>query len=155
MLMFLVYIGENRFAIESELIVEVVPRVILKKLSHVPPYVAGMLNYGGMPIPVVDLCYLLEEREARSSMHTRILLFKFKEIDREYQIGFIAEKITQTITQKRSDFIDSQVRIREVPYLDGILTDEEGVIQFIDAQELFQTVKGVLFEQAQVTYEKT
>lgn len=148
MLMFLVYIGKERYAIESDLVVEVVPKVALKKMVHVPNYISGLLNYGGTPIPVVDLCQLIDNRPCDNCMHTRILLFKFPDANgHEYNIAFMGEKMTQTIDKERKDFIDSQVRMSETAYLDGILTEASGEIQFIDIWELFKMIKGVLFEQ--------
>jgi chemotaxis-related protein WspB len=42
MLMLLFYVSNDLYAIESSHVVEVIPRVALRKVHHVPDYVAGL-----------------------------------------------------------------------------------------------------------------
>ena len=145
MLMFLLYVGKERFAIETEHANEVLPRVQLKEMLNAPQYVAGLLNFGGISVPVIDLCSLIAKRPSADCLHSRIILFKFQNESRECLVGLMAEKITQAIQHERPDFIDSGIKVPGAPYLDGIYTDKEGVIQFIIMEELFAMIKKDLF----------
>lgn len=148
MLMLLFYIGSDRYAFGCDRIIEIIPRVNLKKISHTPEYVAGMLNFRGLPVPIVDLCYLLAGRPSISRLHTRIIILRFNEGENVFTLGLLAERVTETMLHKQEEFIDSGIRAKDVPYLGGMLTDKEGVIQFVFLNKLFQVVRDVLFAKS-------
>ena len=52
--------GPNRYAIDVTRIVELVPRVELRKIPHAPAFLAGLLGYRGKVVPVIDLGLLLD-----------------------------------------------------------------------------------------------
>lgn len=146
MLMLLFYIGNERFAFGCDRVIEVIPRVNLKKIAHTPDYVAGMLNFRGVPVPVVDLCMLIEGRPCISRLHSRIILLKYPgEAGVTTILGLMAERVTQTVYHEPAEFIDSGIRIKETPFLDGVLTDKEGIIQRIMLDQLFEMVRETLF----------
>lgn len=146
MLMFLFHIGADRYVISAEKVVKVLPRVHLKSALQAPSYVAGLLNLGGLPVPVVDLSQIIEGRPSASALHTRIILLRFHTATgEEYPLGLMTEKLLRTIEKEQSDFIDAGIRFQKTPYFDGILTDEFGVIQFIIIEELFKSIKEELF----------
>lgn len=144
--MLLFHIGEERYVVSAEKVVKVLPRVHLKKALYAPSYVAGLLNLGGVPIPVVDLSQIFEGRPSASALHTRIILLKFyKETGTEYPLGLMAEKLLRTIEKEPSDFRDVGIRFQKTLYFAGLLTDEFGSIQFINVDELFNSIKNDLF----------
>ena len=59
MLLLLFHLGSELYAIESSQVIEIIPTVNLRPLHHVPDYVAGLFNYRGKFIPVIDLSQLL------------------------------------------------------------------------------------------------
>lgn len=146
MLFLLFYVGSERYVCDSQHILEVVPNVQLKQLPHTPPYIAGLLNLGGMPIPVIDFCQLIEGRPARLSMHTRIMILSDNRVDNHPRIlGIRGEKITETLDRELADFIDPGVLVEDLPFLAGILSDPEGMIRLIDVAKLFNSMEPVLF----------
>ena len=74
MLFFYVQTGSDRYALEAERITEVLPLVGLKKSIRAPPGIAGMLNYHGEFVPVIDLSELALGRPAPPRLSTRIIL---------------------------------------------------------------------------------
>lgn len=76
MLILLFYAGNDLYAIESSHIVEVIPRVSFRKVQHAPDYVAGLFNYRGVILPVIDLCHLIQGTPSRSHLSTRIMIVK-------------------------------------------------------------------------------
>ncbi|WP_017740393.1 chemotaxis protein CheW [Scytonema hofmannii] len=62
MLFLLLTIDNQLYAIASQQVVEVLPLVILKTLPHTPKYVAGVFNYRGRIVSVLDLCQLMRDR---------------------------------------------------------------------------------------------
>ncbi|MFM6003825.1 MAG: chemotaxis protein CheW [Sphaerospermopsis kisseleviana] len=74
MLMLLFQVNNQRYAIASQHIVEVIPLVNLTKLPHTPEYFAGVFKYRGRIIPVIDLCQLMSNQSCKEHLSTRIIL---------------------------------------------------------------------------------
>ncbi len=66
--------AENLYAIDVARVVEVVPRINLRRLPHAPDYLAGVFDYRGKVVPVVDLGILLGSESCRDQLSTRIIL---------------------------------------------------------------------------------
>ncbi len=146
MLMLLFYCDKDRYACKCSEVKEIIPKVPLKKLSYTPSYVAGLLNYRGVPIPVLDWCQVMQGKECSSSMHSRILIIEGTSgNETQYPFGVMAEKVIQTIDQNLSDFVDSHLNVDKTPYLGGVLNDETGIIQFVEMEKLFKFTREVLF----------
>lgn len=135
MLMLIFHIDDDLYTIESSSVVEIIPRVPLRKIHHVPQYVAGLFNYRGEIVPVIDLCHLLRDTLSRNYLSTRIIMVK----DNYHQqhLGLIAERITETLNVRETDFVNSGIKVKEAAYLGGILMNKKGIIQRIDLRELF------------------
>ena len=67
--------GQLEFhAIDVARVVEVVPRINLRRLPHAPCFLAGVFDYRGKVVPVVDLGVLLGSESCRDQLSTRIIL---------------------------------------------------------------------------------
>nr|WP_199303190.1 chemotaxis protein CheW [Oscillatoria sp. FACHB-1406] len=136
--MLLFYVGEDSYGIESSCVVEVIPRVPLRKIYHVPNYVPGLFNYRGTIAPVIDLCHLIQGTPSRFHLSTRIIMVKsFQENTTVQYLGLIAERITQTLNKPETDFVHSNAQMNEAPYLGGMILDKQGMIQQIHLERLF------------------
>lgn len=143
MLMLLFQISNDLYAIESTRVVEVIPRVALRKIHHVPEYLAGLFNYRGKMIPVIDLCHLIRQTPSRFCLSTRIIMVSYPSQNYgEQYLGLIAEKITDTLDRPEGNFVDSGIRIKKAPYLGGMLMDQKGIIQRIHLEQLFADVQN-------------
>lgn len=137
MLLLLFSIGNERYAIETTQIVEVIPLVLLKTLPHKPPQLAGVFNYRGCVVPVIDLCQLLHNQPCCENWSSRILLVKYWGSNHEYNIlGLIAEQVVETLHKSEKDFVDSHIQINAAPYLGKMILDEQGMIQCICLEHL-------------------
>ncbi|MBD2694824.1 chemotaxis protein CheW [Anabaena catenula] len=138
MLMLLLSVGDDLYAVESAAVVEVIPRVSLRKVHHVPEYVAGLFQYRGAIVPVIDLCHLIRGTPSRFCLSTRIIMVNYPRQERTRQyLGLVAERVTETFNQPQTELIDSGIRVKEAPYLGGILVNEKGIIQYIRLDKLF------------------
>ena len=61
--------AENLYAVDVTRVVEVVPRVDLRRLPHAPDFLAGLFDYRGAVVPVIDLGILLGSTPAGSPEH--------------------------------------------------------------------------------------
>ena len=138
MLILLFYAGSDLYAIESSYVVEVIPRVSLRKVHHVPEYVSGLFNYRGAILPVIDLCHLIQGTPSRSHLSTRIMIVKHPRENESLQyLGLMAERVTETLSISDTDIRDSSLQVEEAPYLSGTIVDEKRIIQCVQLERLF------------------
>lgn len=137
MLLLLFYLGDDRYALDSKRVVEVVPLVALKKLHHAPDYLAGLFNYRGRIVPAIDLCHLIRGHSCRPHLSTRIILVNY--LDRQqnpYILGLMAERVTDTVNKSETEFIDSGLNTDAALYLGKMFGDEQGMVQCIRVEHL-------------------
>ena len=146
-LMLLLCLGEDRYVIGADYIVEIFPRINLKIIPHSKKYLAGLLNYGGVPLPVIDLSQIVIGKESNNAMHTRIILLQYTAPEKGRQsLGLIAEQIVQTEEIDPNTFIESGLQLGELPFLEGVLTKGNRSTQFISVPKLFEFVSKSLLE---------
>jgi chemotaxis-related protein WspB len=146
MLFVLFHLGNERYALEANRVVEVVPLLELKRFPQSPPGVAGMFIYRGRPVPALDLCALTLGRPANEHLSTRIIIVNYSDTpDQDQLVGLIAERATETIRREPQDFCEPRVKLSTATFLGPVLTDEKGLIHLISAQKLLQeNLRGLL-----------
>ena len=146
MLMLLFYVGDDRYALDSRRVVEVVPTVTLKKIHNAPEYISGLFNYRGHLVPVIDLCQMIQGREARAYLSTRIVLVNCQLPDNSKGngdglrgpliLGLMAERVTETLDKPETEFVSPGIKIDSTPYLGEMIADDRGMIQFVRVEHL-------------------
>ncbi len=137
MLMLLFAIDDERYALEGQQVVEVLPLVSLTKPHQAPPCVSGLLHYRGSMIPVVDLCQLIRGRPCRSFLSTRIIVARFLTSDNQTQVlGLLAERVTQTFDAADATPIPIGMVVDTAAYLGNKVLDAQGIIQCLHVEHL-------------------
>ena len=156
-MLFLVFqIGNDRYALDTSHVVEVIPFLALKQIPQAPRGVAGLFNYRGRPVPAVDLCDLTLGQPARERLSTRIIIVKYPDAEGEtHLLGLIAEHATGTMGKEAREFVDAGVKVSGAPYLGPVIMDGQGVIQWLHEQRLLdQSVRDLLFRRTpELTHE--
>jgi len=149
MLFLLFQLGNDRYALEAGQVAEVLPLVSLKQIPQAPPAVAGVFDFRGEPVPVVDLSQMARGCPARCRLSTRIILVHYPDGNGDQRLlGLIAERVTETIRRDPSDFVVSGVALDAAPYLGPLATDARGLIQRVDVDQLLTSaVRDLLFQQ--------
>ena len=98
MLLLLFTLGNHRYALEARKVIEVVPLAELKAVPRAPHFVAGILNYRGVPVPVLDLTQMNQASPSRACMSTRIILVNYiTDNATPHILGLMAERVTETV----------------------------------------------------------
>jgi len=149
MLFLLFQIGNDRYAIEANRVVEVAPLLELQRLPHAPRGVAGVVNYRGNPVPAVDFSQLVLGQPAAERLSTRIIIVKHPDGQgREQLLGIIAEKATDLLHKDAADFGPPAGQGRSAPYLGPVFVDDKGPVQCLREQQLLpEPVRDVLFAE--------
>jgi chemotaxis-related protein WspB len=149
MLFLLFQMGKDRYALEASRVVEVLPMLALKQLPQSPNGFAGLFNYHGRPVPVLDLCQLTIGQPAAERLSTRIILINCPDgRGGQRLLGLIAEHATEMLRRNPRDFVNPGFKSKDAPYLGPVLLDPKGAIQWIHEQHLLsEHVRNVLFAE--------
>lgn len=150
MLLLLFDIDRERYALDTRHIVEVLPLVRLTQTPAGPAGVAGLLNFRGSPVPVVDLCSLMLGRPSRSRLSTRLVVIRYPDgSPNPPLLALIAEHITETVHRDEREFVSSGVATDEAPYLGRVATDPRGMVHLVDVTRLLPpALQEALFRTA-------
>jgi chemotaxis-related protein WspB len=137
-MLFLVFqLGKDRYAVEANRVVEVLPLLEIKRIPQAPKGVAGVFNLRGRPVPALDLNEFTFGQASRQRLTTRIILIQHTDAEGQPRLlGLIAEYVTQTIRKEPSDFINPGVTLNAAPYLGPVLMDAPVPIQWLHAEHL-------------------
>jgi chemotaxis-related protein WspB len=149
MLLILFQIGQDRYVLPASRIVEVLPLMNLKRVPRAPTGLAGVLNYRGAPVPVIDLNEMMLAAPAAHRLSTRIILVKYPlDAERGHTLGLIAENATNTIQRSIEDFVEAGVESDKAPYLGRVTKDSGSLIQWVEVERLLAPeVRNVLFRE--------
>jgi chemotaxis-related protein WspB len=148
-MLFLVFqLGRDRYALDATQVVEVLPLVRIKALPQAPAGIAGLCNYSGRPVPVIDLSAMALGRPAQARLSTRLILTHWRDATgREPVLGLIAEQATDTIRRNAGDFAPAGVDCPAARYLGPVTKERDALIQRIEAPQLLTPeVRAVLFQ---------
>lgn len=144
--MLLFQVGSNLYALDTAQVVEVLPMVLLRKIDRVPDYIAGVFNYRGSIVPVIDLCHLIQGTACRSRFSTRIIIVNYpiaNSSDRRH-LGLMAERVTETLNRPDIEAKKDEIPLDGASYLGEIFMDEKGMIQRIYWEHLVADAQHAL-----------
>lgn len=132
MLLLTMNIGKERYAIDASRVIEVIPLVRLEHVPRVDACIAGIFNYRGQTVPVVDLCLFFNNQPCRSNLGSRIILIAMQ----TKIIGLLAEHVTEAIKCNESDIGNSGIRAAHAEFLGKIYKHQHEIIQIIDTEKI-------------------
>jgi chemotaxis-related protein WspB len=142
MLVLIFYLGDTMYTMKCDRVREVAPMVKLKEVPHTPDYFAGLFNYRGVVVPVIDLRQLIQGCPCQMRLSTRIILVDYlKEDKTPYIMGLMAERVTDAIRKSRDAFVSPGLTLQEAPYLGGFVMEDKEMIQYIDLDLLPETFR--------------
>lgn len=147
-------LGDNRYAFDASQIEEILPLVGIKPMSQSPNGVAGVFNYRGAPVPVIDLSAVTLGRPAQRRLSTRILVVHYATDNGDKRLlGLIAEKALETVRRDTNEFVSTGVGSDRIVYLERVATDAHGLLQWIDVKKLLPpSIRDVLFQEVVENY---
>lgn len=145
----------NRYAVDVTRVVEVVPKVELRKIPHAPAFLAGLLRYRGKVVLVLDLGLLLGVTPCQDWLSTRIILVndapgghhnrsqgrdaahdETAESRRSRKpdpalLGLVAEHVSDLTYSQPEQIIPAPVSLPQTPYLGAMIQTDQGIVQLI------------------------
>ena len=137
MLMLLFQLGNSRYAVPAREVVEITSMVELETLPKTPDYVAGLFNYHGLHVPVLDLCSLVSGQACSKRITTRIIIVDFPLADGASRtLGLLAEHVTETLQIDEQEFTDTGIAVPDAPFIGRAAHSDQGLIQQLSIAEL-------------------
>lgn len=146
------HIGAERYGLRLAGVSQVLPAAALKALPLTPPYVAGLLDLHGTPVPVIDLAQLSGLRPSALRFDTRIVVADYvtdsaTDDGSVRALGLLAERVqgVQALDQARL----SDAGVRGAPFLGQVATGDGAMLQLVDIEHLLAPdVRALLFPAA-------
>ncbi|VAX00129.1 hypothetical protein MNBD_GAMMA22-1143 [hydrothermal vent metagenome] len=150
MLLVSLHIEQHHFVIAAKKIIEILPLTSLKPISRAPDFIAGLLDYRGLAVPVINLCQLNNGVNYNRVLSSRIVLVNYTANNRKmYPLGLIAEKVTETINVSKNEFQASGISIDSTPYLGDVTRDNSDLIHYVKINELLtEQLEAMLFNES-------
>lgn len=131
MLFLLFQAGDDAYALDARHVREVIPRVALRECPGAPSHVAGLFNYRGAVVPVLDFCLLLHRPPSRPRLSTRVLLIASGEPAHPGSrlLGLVVESLIKTMAADERAFSQAGLTTDQAPFLGAIFCDGKRLIQ--------------------------
>jgi len=145
------FVDEDRYVISARDIVEIIPVVPLKTVPKLPGYAAGVMNYHGNQVPVIDLCQLFLDRACQKKLSTRIILVNRSGNAGETMIlGFMVEKATGMLTIDESLYHPPVLRNPNAP-TNGPVAEYQGkLVTKISIEDVFSKLDKTFFQKIEI-----
>ncbi|MET3134328.1 chemotaxis-related protein WspB [Oxalobacteraceae bacterium GrIS 1.11] len=140
------HIGPDRYGLRLRSVVRVLPLLELKQLPQAGDAVAGLLDFHGAPVPVIDLCRLAGAAPAPYHYDTRIVLVDYAPPDgTSHLLGLLAARVRGVQEVAEGGLAESGVTA--APFLGQVAGDADGIIQLIELEQLLPaTLRAILFQ---------
>ncbi|KFN48345.1 chemotaxis protein CheW [Arenimonas composti] len=136
-------IGELRLALPGRCVVEVLPRHVLRPVALAPAAVTGLLPFRGALVPVVDLCRLVLQRDARPVHSSRIVIVSVAEQTGGARlVGLLAEDVLDLVPAGETV---PGLQLADAPWLGAHLAEPPGLPQLLDPSRLLPDELAALF----------
>ena len=146
-------LDQDRYVLDSSQIERMLPLAPLKIMPGAPAWVAGIFEYEGAPVPVIDLAALALGRHSHDRLSTRLALVYYPHksgADVEMRrLGILLERATRTISFDASAFSPAGIEAADARYLGPLARDAEGLVQWVRIEHLLpEHVQAQLFTES-------
>ena len=142
------HIGADRYGLRLRDVVRVVPLLELKHLPLAPDAVAGLMDYHGQSVPVIDLCRISGLPAGADYFDTRIIVVDYRTPEgASHPLGLRAERVLGVHEVGEARLTDSGVLA--APFLGQVAGDADGMLQLVELEQLLPaSLRATLFQAA-------
>ncbi len=140
-MLLLITIGNERYGIDVSHVVKVIPPVAVKEIPCSPDYIAGLLNFHGTPVTVVDINYLYLQQPVSIYLGSRIIVVDLMHSKKEegaesVLLGVLAEGVTEAIHIDEKSLVNSKIDMADRSFLNQVVMNDKEIIQLVNLENL-------------------
>ena len=151
MLLLTFTVAGDLYAIEGKLVEKVLPPVILRRIPGADVAVAGILDFMGKALPVVDLAALYTGEPCVRKLSSRILIVKYMKSSASHLLGLLVSEATDTINVDASSLQSPNVASSPQMGLGSVLMHNGRWVQLVQPANLFpESLDSALFPESAV-----
>lgn len=148
MLLIMCHAGQQRFALASQHVREVLPRPALYRVPQSPAWFAGLLRHRGQAVPIIDLSQLAAGCDCPPRLSSRIILVETSATGVTRRFGLLAERVGLREGQSEPDDRPADGPPAPTPWGAAVI-DDTGVFHLLDVPALLaEGRQAVLFASA-------
>lgn len=137
MLYLLFSADSTRYVLATSVISEIAPLVPLRKLPEAPVYIAGLMNYRGKSLPIIDASQLLAGYDTAQRLSARIVVVQISTPEGGFrEVGLLLERAIETLSIDDDSFVESGIENPKTPYFGKVCLDDEGMLQQITVENI-------------------
>lgn len=142
MQMLVFYVAEEEFAIKISCVKEITRVTDIKKVPNSPHHIAGLCNYRGFLLPVIDSHEWLGIQDTKYDKNSRIIVTDIS----EKNIGILVDKVSEILSTEIKNISELPESISAVNngIVTGILSLDNGkrIIMIVDVENrLIRTIE--------------
>jgi chemotaxis-related protein WspB len=140
------HIGADRYGLRLRDVVRVLPLLELKHLPLAPDPVAGLMDFHGASVPVIDLCRASGLPTGEDHFDTRIIVADYRTPEgTNHLLGLRAERVLGVQEVSEAQLADSGVQA--APFLGAVASDTQGMLQLVELEQLLPApLRAMLFQ---------
>ena len=136
MLVLVIQIGPDRYALDARNVREVVPAVAVRPVPHAPPEVAGLATWRAQVVPVIDLVRLLTGQPCPSRMSSRMVVVDYGTGRGARPLGLLAEQITDVERIDEKTIEEPGLTVPNATYLGRVMRVHGQLVQLVEVKAL-------------------
>jgi purine-binding chemotaxis protein CheW len=143
-------LGEEVFAVEVEIVREILDYEEAFKIPNGPDYLLGLRDVRGHGVPTIDLRLKLGLSRTVPTPHTRVLVLDIPLSDRLLTLGMVADRVFEVVPFRRDQIEkapDIGTRWRS-DYIRGVVRRDTGFVVIIDLASLLSASDTAMFSAA-------
>lgn len=143
-------IAGDHFVVPVDRVEEVTPLVKVHELGKGPGPVAGLMDYRGNKVPVLDLSLLIRGKASRRAMSSRIIVVRCDGKLFNGLAGLLAENVLDLVAIAEEEFASTGVDSPDTPFLGGVASVNGDLTQLL-LIDMFREVGlgGLLTDEAE------
>ncbi|RFP07968.1 MULTISPECIES: chemotaxis protein CheW [unclassified Duganella] len=140
------HIGADRYGLRLRDVVRVLPLLELKHLPLAPDAVAGLMDFHGQSVPVIDLCRASGMASGADHFDTRIIVVDYHAPEgTDHLLGLRAERVLGVQEVAEAQLANSGVLA--APFLGQVASDAAGMLQLVELEQLLPaSLRTMLFQ---------
>lgn len=139
-------VGENRFGIHVEHVVEIVEYIEPKSTSSLLPFMKGLVDHRGGIVPLIDAGLKFGLKPVEVGDQTCCIVMTVKGAEKEFDIALMVDHVSEVIeiNEESRQFIETNYKPGYVAFAASV---DDNFVMFLDVNKVFNDTEVISLAQ--------